>query len=80
MKRIARPDWIKLADTSKLPQKYVLDRLDALLPRIPAAVARVGEHAIADGLPSETVEPLVTRIIERSDECAERMIQNSTFD
>ena len=64
-RKITRADWSEVADASKLPRKYVLERLDVLLLLIPQAVERVASRAIADGLSSELVEPLARRIISR---------------
>lgn len=64
-RKITRADWSDVADASKLPRKYVLERLDGLLLLIPQAVERVASRAIADGLSSELVEPLARRIISR---------------
>jgi len=76
-RRIARSDWVKLAGRSKLPERYVLDRLDALLPLIPQAVENVAERAISDGLDGETVETLAERIKSRSKACIARLAGHS---
>ncbi len=72
-RKIARADWVELANVSKLKERYVLERLDALLPFIPEAVEKVATGAISDGLDSETVEKLAVRIRARSQECIERL-------
>lgn len=79
-RRVARSDWMTLAKAAKVPQKYVLERLEALLPRIPEAAERVVERAIAEGLAGEVVEPLTARIVERSRECTERLRQGAAAD
>ena len=79
-RRVARSDWMTLASAARVPQKYVLERLEALLPRIPEAAERVVERAIAEGLAGEVVEPLTARIVERSQECTERLRQGAAAD
>lgn len=76
-RRVVRSDWAKLAEASKLPVSYVLERLDALLPLIPQAVEEVAKRAVSEGLDSETVESLTIRIADRSRECIARLAGTS---
>lgn len=69
VQRVARADWITLANAARLSSVDILNWVEALLPRIAAAAASVGERAINRGRDQRTIEPLVQRIIERSREC-----------
>lgn len=72
-RKIVRSDWAELAAASKLPERYVFERLDALLPRISPAIDEVARRAVSEGLDSETVEKLTIRIADRSRECIARL-------
>jgi serine/threonine-protein kinase HipA len=72
-RRIARRDWMRLAENSRLRPDYVIGRIESLLPKIPDAVLEVAHRAAKDGLDRQHVDPLAGRIIERSQECLERL-------
>lgn len=76
-RKVARRDWSKLADSCGLPQRYVLDRLDQLLPRIPLTVEKVAADAFDAGLAHEMVNELATRIAGRSKECLGQLVKGA---
>lgn len=78
VRRIALADWKALASSAHLPEDYVIGRIEGLLPLIPAATETVSQRAVRDGLAEEVVTPLAARIIERSQECMERVIAGKT--
>ncbi len=71
--KIARADWVKLAKAAKLSERFVMERLDGLLPLVAPAIERVAARTIEEGLDRAVVEPLAMRIAERSRECRERL-------
>jgi serine/threonine-protein kinase HipA len=64
-RRIWRPQWERLAQQNRLPVDHVLDEATALLQLLPAAVYRVQQRAIEQGLRPAVVTDLATRILER---------------
>lgn len=72
VRRVVKSDWMKLAEQSKLPARYVLERVEALVARVPEAVERVGERAIAEGLDGSVIRPLVEGVRERGHACLAR--------
>lgn len=73
VKRIARRNWVALAKEIRLTPAYVADRVEALVARVPDAVAAVAQRAIAQRLDAQIVESLAQRIVERSRDCLERL-------
>lgn len=72
-RKVTRSDWTELARASRLQESFVLERLGALLPRIPGAVEAVAARAVTEGLSGDVVETLRARIAERSRECISRL-------
>jgi serine/threonine-protein kinase HipA len=70
VRRVVKADWMKLAEQSKVAARYVLERVEALVARVPEAVSRVGSTAIADGLKRDVIEPLVEAVQARSVACS----------
>lgn len=76
-RRVARADWIALADDARLSSRRVLARLEALLPRIAPAMELVAAHAMSEGLAAAVVERLARRVAERSRECADLLARGT---
>ena len=72
-RRIAFRDWVNLATLARLPQEYVIGRVEALLQEVPKAIQVVANRAVEDGLDHRVIERLALRVRKRSDECIERL-------
>lgn len=69
VRHVGRRDWLALAEATHMRQELILERLHAILSRIPAAIERVTERAVSEGLSAGIVEPLKDAIVMRAQEC-----------
>ncbi len=78
VRRINRLSWEALAKENGVPLESVLDTAAQLLDQLPAALERVAERAIQEGLDPSTIEPLTGAILHRGKECTAMLAKKAT--
>jgi len=77
LKKIGKRQWAKLAEALKLPAAHVVQRVEDLLTRTPAAAAKVAERAVQEGLTHDVLRRLADRLSWHVGECQRRLQDKS---